>query len=152
MPTSFFRGVIKDSSNQYSGLKHHPNSFSSQSALMNLSPSPSHLNVEWYKGIGPGFSVATLLITIVVPVLLTRALAYIRRRNSVIRNLQGPPPSSFIFGWSLHTFAPFTGLIHCHRERSGNHTSERSRRLEVQMRAPVWRRLVSEWMSRREYL
>jgi len=56
------------------------------------------LNVEWHRGIGPGFSVATLLITIVVPVLLTRALAYIRRRNSVIRNLQGPPPSSFIFG------------------------------------------------------
>ena len=69
-----------------------------KTALMNPAPSLSHLMLEWHRGIGPGSSVAILLATGVL-MLLTRA--YIRRRNSVIRSLQGPPSSSFIFGWSL---------------------------------------------------
>jgi hypothetical protein len=52
---------------------------------------------------------ATLLATLLTSILLTRA--YIRRRNSVIRGIQGPPSSSVIFGLSLwYTFATFTGL------------------------------------------
>jgi len=42
---------------------------------------------------------ATLLAALVVSVLLIRA--YIRRRGSVLRSVQGPPPSSFIFGLFL---------------------------------------------------
>jgi len=62
---------------------------------------------------GPAFQInvqlATLLATLLASILLTRA--YIRRRNSVIRTIQGPPSSSFIFGWSLwYTLATFTGL------------------------------------------
>ena len=58
---------------------------------------------------------ATLLATLLTSILLTRA--YIRRRNSVIRSIQGPPSSSVIFGWSLwYTFATFTWLTEQHRE------------------------------------
>jgi len=63
---------------------------------MNLSQSLSHFKGEWHRGIGTGFQVVTLLITLVASLLLTRA--YIRRRNSVLQSLQGPPSSSFIFG------------------------------------------------------
>ena len=76
---------------------------------MNLLPSLALFDFEesWHGRIGPGFQVATLLVTLVVSLLLTRA--YIRRRNSVLRSLQGPPPSSFIFGGSLwYTFTTFT--------------------------------------------
>ena len=57
----------------------------------------------------------TLLAILLTFILLTRA--YIRRRNSVIRSIQGPPSSSIIFGWSLcYTFAVFTGFIQQRRE------------------------------------
>jgi len=68
---------------------------------MNLPPSLSGLKVEWHWSIGPGSSVAPLLAALVT-VLLTRA--YIQRRNSVLKSLQGPPSSSFIFGWFLIHF------------------------------------------------
>jgi hypothetical protein len=57
----------------------------------------------------------TLLAILLTFILLTRA--YIRRRNSVIRSIQGPPSSSVIFGWSpWYTFAVFTGFIQQRRE------------------------------------
>ena len=82
---------------------------------MNLSQSSSHLNGEWYGGIGAGIQVATVLVTLVASLLLTRA--YIRRRNSVLQSLQGPPSSSFIFGGFLrYTLATYTRLSRRHRK------------------------------------
>jgi hypothetical protein len=52
---------------------------------------------------GPGLQMnvqlAPLLPALVVSVLLIRT--YIRRRGSALRSVQGPPSSSFIFGWFL---------------------------------------------------
>jgi hypothetical protein len=82
---------------------------------MNLSQSLSHFKGEWHRGIGTGFQVVTLLITLVASLLLTRA--YIRRRNSVLQSLQGPPSSSFIFGGFMwYTFATYTRLSRQHRK------------------------------------
>ena len=70
---------------------------------MDLPTTLSYLRSGWYKGIGRGFQInlqlGTLLATLVVSILLTRV--FIRRRNSVLRSIQGPPSSSHIFGWSL---------------------------------------------------
>jgi hypothetical protein len=87
--------------------------------LMDLPTTLSYLRPGWYRGIGHGFQInvqlGTLLATLVVSILLTRI--YVRRRNSVLKSIQGPPSSSYIFGWSLwHTFAMSTRLIQWHRE------------------------------------
>jgi hypothetical protein len=70
---------------------------------MDLPLSLSFLKADWHRGKGLGFQtgirVVTLLAVLAVSVLLTRA--YIRRRSSFLRNLQGPASSSFILGGSL---------------------------------------------------
>jgi len=67
---------------------------------MNLPLSLLFSEGEWHRGQGLGFQmsirVVTLLAVLVVSVLLTRA--YIRRRGSFLKNLQGPASSSFILG------------------------------------------------------
>src|SRR5487761_1336287 len=101
----------------------------------------------WHREMVPGFQIdvqlATLLAILVTTIILTRS--YIRRRNSVLRTIPGPPSSSIIFGWSLwYTFATLTVFIHRCRKRR--------RRLAFQICSPVRRYLVSERMSRREGL
>jgi hypothetical protein len=70
---------------------------------MNLPFSLLFSEAEWHRGQGLGFQmsirVVTLLAVLIVSVLLTRA--YIRRRGSFLKNLQGPASSSFILGGCL---------------------------------------------------
>jgi hypothetical protein len=70
---------------------------------MNFPLTLSFLKADWHRGEGFGFQmdirVATLLVVLVISVFLTRA--YIRRRSSFLRNLQGPASSSFLLGESL---------------------------------------------------